>query len=371
MGRPFGELSGIASQSIAGRYIANSIVSVYNVLDFGALGDGITNDTPACQRALKAASSDGGGVVFFPPGVYNLVSPILLISNCSLLGSGRYISVLKSDTAINLLQADSLTELYQIMITNLGFTGVRNNSTSVGISFRPLGLAAVEAYHDIHIYDCHFVDISLGINFVNQNTTGNADDWQISDVTIHNCTARRVRAGLLNLNVRRATVSNCRVVDSYYDGIDVLNGEFITISNLVASQCNEYGVIIRDRVGNGFARPTRNIVVTNSIFDRCAGGVIVVTEAGGGGVMDVEVTGCSHRAATVNGFTTSLVTNVTFADCTARNATNRGFYIIGGEDITLNNCRAYNAGVAGIVTVANPINFRPLNCQVDGNDFAA
>lgn len=40
-------------------------MSMRNVRDFGALGDGICKDTAAIQRAL-----DAGGVVHFPPGVY-------------------------------------------------------------------------------------------------------------------------------------------------------------------------------------------------------------------------------------------------------------------------------------------------------------
>lgn len=41
----------------------------YSVKDFGALGDGTTNDTAAIQAAIAAAGA-GGGVVYFPPGVF-------------------------------------------------------------------------------------------------------------------------------------------------------------------------------------------------------------------------------------------------------------------------------------------------------------
>ena len=36
-----------------------------NVKDFGAVGDGVTKDTAAIQRAI-----DAGGMVSFPPGIY-------------------------------------------------------------------------------------------------------------------------------------------------------------------------------------------------------------------------------------------------------------------------------------------------------------
>lgn len=40
-----------------------------NVLDFGAVGDGVTNDTAAIQAAIAALGTNGGGV-YFPAGTY-------------------------------------------------------------------------------------------------------------------------------------------------------------------------------------------------------------------------------------------------------------------------------------------------------------
>src|SRR6478609_5640738 len=42
----------------------------YNVLDFGAKGDGKTNCTKAINAAIAAAAKNGGGTVFFPAGNY-------------------------------------------------------------------------------------------------------------------------------------------------------------------------------------------------------------------------------------------------------------------------------------------------------------
>src|SRR3989442_10399529 len=43
---------------------------LYSVRDFGALGDGKTDDTAAFQKALDAAKQAGGGVVYAPRGNY-------------------------------------------------------------------------------------------------------------------------------------------------------------------------------------------------------------------------------------------------------------------------------------------------------------
>lgn len=42
----------------------------FNVLDYGATGDGTTDDTVAIQAAIDAAAAAGGGVIYFPSSVY-------------------------------------------------------------------------------------------------------------------------------------------------------------------------------------------------------------------------------------------------------------------------------------------------------------
>lgn len=44
----------------------------FNVRDFGAVGDGATDDTEAIQAAIDAAEAAGGGTVYFPAGDYLL-----------------------------------------------------------------------------------------------------------------------------------------------------------------------------------------------------------------------------------------------------------------------------------------------------------
>ena len=47
-----------------------SIAGVYNVTDYGAVGDGNTLNTKAIQAAVDACTKNGGGTVLFPPGIY-------------------------------------------------------------------------------------------------------------------------------------------------------------------------------------------------------------------------------------------------------------------------------------------------------------
>src|SRR5947208_3134659 len=60
----------------------------FNVRDFGARGDGRSDDRSACQKALDAAAN-AGGTVTFPRGVYKLEAGGLSVeSNVAVSGSG-------------------------------------------------------------------------------------------------------------------------------------------------------------------------------------------------------------------------------------------------------------------------------------------
>src|ERR671923_166896 len=48
--------------------------AVFNVREFGAAGNGRTNDTAAINRAIDKCSASAGGDVLFPAGTYSAAS---------------------------------------------------------------------------------------------------------------------------------------------------------------------------------------------------------------------------------------------------------------------------------------------------------
>ena len=61
-----------------------------SVKDFGATGDGTTDDSAAIQAALDHINTVGGGSVYIPTGIYNVGSSRLSIySNTKVFGNGR------------------------------------------------------------------------------------------------------------------------------------------------------------------------------------------------------------------------------------------------------------------------------------------
>ena len=70
--------------------LANSIARTdsFNVKDYGATGDGVTNDTVAIQAALNAATASPPSVVLFPPGTYVVSTQLAVGSGTALTGYG-------------------------------------------------------------------------------------------------------------------------------------------------------------------------------------------------------------------------------------------------------------------------------------------
>jgi len=75
------------------RYIsepARGFAGIVNVKDYGAKGDGVTDDTVAIQNAIAVVPA-AGGIVFFPAGTYRVTSTLTINRKraLTLVGSGR------------------------------------------------------------------------------------------------------------------------------------------------------------------------------------------------------------------------------------------------------------------------------------------
>src|SRR5437867_7986700 len=85
---------------------------VYDVKNFGALGNGITDDRVAIQKAINTVPATGG-TVYFPSGTYRIGSGVLspvwnlwialtVPSSVNLSGEGIGKSILKADSTLGL-----------------------------------------------------------------------------------------------------------------------------------------------------------------------------------------------------------------------------------------------------------------------------
>jgi polygalacturonase len=67
----------------------------FNVKDYGAKGDGTTDDTSAFAAAVTAVSSNGGGALYIPKGIYKYTNFLIDCSNVRVYGDGTGITVLQ------------------------------------------------------------------------------------------------------------------------------------------------------------------------------------------------------------------------------------------------------------------------------------
>ncbi|MDB5070119.1 MAG: mannuronan epimerase [Candidatus Eremiobacteraeota bacterium] len=76
---------------------------VFNVVTFGAAGNGVQDDAPFINNAIMAANAAGGGVVYCPAGVYLAQSVrILQHSNVRLIGAGIGATTIRQGPSANL-----------------------------------------------------------------------------------------------------------------------------------------------------------------------------------------------------------------------------------------------------------------------------
>lgn len=102
-----------ATGSTVPRFPADRFGERVNVKDFGAIGNGIANDTPAILAA--AAALPNGGAIYFPPGIYLKDADQSSFTNISFVGEDRSRCIIK---------ARALTT-----VTGMLFTSSGNNLT--------------------------------------------------------------------------------------------------------------------------------------------------------------------------------------------------------------------------------------------------
>jgi hypothetical protein len=113
------------------------LVEQVSVKLFGAVGDGVTDDTAAIQAAIDAFPT-GNGTVYFPVGTY-LVTETLLVAQhrVHLEGAGMHSTTIKfvpfaNDTCIECHKGGVI--IYQGSVRNLAFTSTDTTYAKVGIN---------------------------------------------------------------------------------------------------------------------------------------------------------------------------------------------------------------------------------------------
>lgn len=103
-------------------------IKVYSVKDYGALGDGIADDTVAIQTTIQTCFDGGGGTVYFPNGVYLINGAVDPASNSQL-----YFPLSSYSSSINLKTIKLLGETAPNQFSNPFTAAGSNDSPNKGV----------------------------------------------------------------------------------------------------------------------------------------------------------------------------------------------------------------------------------------------
>ncbi len=340
-----------------------------SVADFGAVGDGTTDDAAAIQAAMTAAD---GGVLTFGAGLtYLLEDEILVPANTTVELNGATInfdvvgsvycfkmgndSVIQNGTInqINTANEVGVNGSFRCPITvgsfNAGFAsqGARNVTIqNLELSnSRPVG-QCISVYSDsfnVLIQNCAINDGGGAKNGLachwSLDTGTPADGTQHpSAIRVVNCVFADFDVGVYLSAAYQVSIENCKFLDCG-KGVEAYRGDY---SNVYAP------VAIQPFVN-------REIRVTNSQMRGCA---IAVEIDGIEGltapqsIMSVDVIGCQLFGPT------------------SGTANDRGFYIRGTSRGSIRDCIISEFDGYGIDFVGSAENYVIDNCTINGNELA-
>ena len=323
----------------------------YNVKDFGATGDGSTNDTAAVSKAIETASNDGGGTVNFPAGKYMVASARIRSNVCLKLADDAIIEGLK--VGYDAPEPNEKFDKYQDFghshfrnsvlwgenVENFAIIGGRVNGggATQGDQKRPTTQPdGTQAWGGDKV-----ITIKVGRNLLFKDVThetGAHFVYLLNDcenITVNKVTIKKSRDAIDFMGCRNVAVSECNFTGCSDDTIGVksdyalgrkINSENIWIwNNYFESGCNGL------QFGSETAGDFKNIYFWDITINRGWKSGIGITSNDGGVIENVHYKNISIKNAAVPifilvtdrlrtgepGQTVGKIKNVTFQNITA------------------------------------------------------
>lgn len=254
-----------------------------NVKDFGATGDGQTNDAPAIQAAIAALSASGGTVIF-PVGIYRTLATIVVDKpHVIFQGEGSH-SYSNEALATQIRYEGSAAVAVQIELQSQGF-GMEHMGISLPNNASVTALLAKTGYgflRDVKlfardlagnaprtygiglqlgpnaafwkVYGCKILSLNIGIEAQGDNSNLVISDSNIESNDIG------IRLGTSG-SVARATITNCSIEYNFTGGIDILRALAVNLDNNYV----EVGDVITSPNGQGNVhKPSYYVQVGNN-----------------------------------------------------------------------------------------------------------
>ena len=294
VGTTGGMLAGVAAAGLSqNAQAATNSVGFFNVKDFGAVGDGVTNDRAAIQAAILAANPLGGaefernkqgGIVYLPAGTY-LVNYIRLQRNVTLMGDGMGTTILQQDGVNTAVIANAGDTEYPIAICNLRIKGTELPSGN-GRAARGIYLRSTAEYGGFTVPDGQHV---------------------IEKVWIEKSYAEGI---YIRQDCRGTSINNCWVKGSETEAGVFINGSDSSIFNTVS----------RSHAKEGFRVDAGNTRIVSSKAFFCRGGGFTIRAS------RCHLTSCEAQDNWIDGFRISAF-DAMLSGCLADSNQNAGFHM--------------------------------------------
>jgi polygalacturonase len=190
------------------------LAQTVSVKDFGAVGNGVADDTVAIQAALNS----GAGTVYFPEGTYPVSTALTVPSNITLTGDGV------GNTKLTVVGTGTNNIFYalnrqNIKISDIWFYGNSQASASgdgLAIFFYQNG-SATEIGGNFRVENCRFENFKgdYWVYVVNDNTT-----YNISNIYVNNNSFKSFPGNARN-GATTAVPSTCISVQGSTAGAEV------------------------------------------------------------------------------------------------------------------------------------------------------
>lgn len=256
---------------------------VFNVKDYGAVGNGVADDTSAIQAAVEAAN---GRTVFVPSGTYIISEEIVLKDGMTLIGDGFNSCLRRRTGSVNyLINILAVRSGHNIRITNLQIDGQKQDIIDNYISTAQDGSHIYVTCNDIFITGANDRDhpstgITIDNCWLHNAYYGNVEPDDVDGMVVSNSTIYYGRDNQINGRVngyggycRNVTIANNIVygegpiaTQNQFSGIQFLRGQYITISDNIV-----YGVgNTETSEGNGIGlEGCRHVTISGNTVHHC------------------------------------------------------------------------------------------------------
>lgn len=232
--------------------------------DYGALGDGVHDDTTAIQAAINAA----GSPIFFPPGVYlsgRLETRIGTVfqgsqqSNYSFPTPSGQSSVIKLKNGVNDHLIHGSAGIANVQIHNMGFDGNKANNSAGDLIHLDTASAQDAAWHivDCYLTNAAFDGIQIGsgrqackiqrtwvVQSAHNNLTINGSDTGIDTCMVGLAGSDGINIGGLGWVIH---LSDCDIWSSTNTGININNGvQMVTVQGCGIDRNQKHGIYVGD-----------------------------------------------------------------------------------------------------------------------------